>query len=58
MKEITELVQVLLSMSTNTYLECKYTLLAVSKDNPKLNNFINVLFGLTDKSRPLLIEMK
>lgn len=58
MKEIIEMVQILLSMSTNTYSECKYTLLAVSKDDPKLKNFISKLFGLTDSRRPLLIEMK
>lgn len=58
MKEIIEMAQALLEMDINTYMKCKYTLQTVSKYNPKLNNFINVLFSLTDKGRPLLIGMK
>lgn len=58
MTEIIEMVQVLLDMRTDTYLQCKYTMLAVSADNPNLADFTKRLFRLTDRRRPLLIGMK
>lgn len=58
MKEIIEMIQILLEMSTDTYLKCKYIFLAVSTEHQGTHNFINKLFELTDKRRPLSIEMK
>ena len=58
MKEVVEMTQVLLEMSTDTYLKCKYALMAVSAEHKGTQNFINELFKFTDKRRPLLIEMK
>lgn len=57
MTEIIEMVQVLLDMRTDTYLQCKYTLLAVSADNSDLADFTKKLFRLTDSRRPLLLGM-
>jgi hypothetical protein len=54
MKEVVEMTQVLLEMSTDTYLKCKYALI----EHKGTQNFINELFKFTDKRRPLLIEMK
>ncbi len=58
MKEVIEMTQTLLEMSEDTYLKCKYTLMLVSTEDLKLQNFINKLFRFVDKRRPLLIEMK
>ena len=58
MKEVIEMTRMLLGMSTDTYLECKYILMAVSMEHKGKQNFINELFRFTDKHRPLLIEMK
>lgn len=55
MTEIIEMAQVLLDMRTDTYLQCKYTLLTVSADNPNLADFTKKLFCLTDSRRPLLL---
>ncbi len=58
MKEIMEMKQILLEISTDTYLKCKYMFLASSREYPAGNTFFKVLFGITDRERPLLIEMK
>lgn len=58
MKEIIEMFQILLEMNTNTYLMCKYTLLAVSREEQCAEDFIIKMFSLTDSHMPLLIEMK
>lgn len=58
MKEVIEMIQVLLEMHTDTYLRCKYTLLAVSRKQQCAEDFVIKLFSLTDSRRPLLIEMK
>lgn len=56
--EIIEMERNLNKMQLDDYMQCKFIFFAVSKDSPDLNNFINILFSLTDKCRPLLIEMK
>ena len=58
MIEIIEMVQTLQRMGTDTYLQCKYTLQAVSRDQQREKDFINKLFSVADSRRPLLIEMK
>lgn len=58
MKEIIEMIQVLLEMRTDTYLKCKYIFLAVSTEHQGTYDFISKLFEFTDKGRPPLIEMK
>lgn len=58
MKEIIEMIQILLEMDTSTYMECKYILLSVSVGHQGTHNFMNKLFELMDKHRPLLIGMK
>lgn len=58
MKEIIEMTQILLQMQTDTYMQCKYILQAVSMEHQGTNNFVNKLFSFTDSHRPLLIEMK
>ncbi len=58
MKEIIELVQILLELGTDAYTECKYILLSVSAGHRGTHNFINKLFEVTDRHRPFLIEMK
>lgn len=58
MKEVIEMKQVLLEIGTDTYLKCKYMFLASSREEPTVNAFFKVLFGITDRERPLLIEMR
>lgn len=58
MKEIIEMVQDLLEMSMDTYMKCRYVLLAVSADHQGTYDFVNKLFEFTDRHRPLHIEMK
>lgn len=58
MEEIIEMVQILQGMGTDTYLQCKYTLLAASRDRRRVEKFTRKLFSLTDSRRPLLIGMK
>lgn len=41
MKEIIEMIQILLEMGTDTYTECKYILLSVSAWHQGTHNFIN-----------------
>ena len=57
MEEIIDTIQVLCEMGTDTYMECKYTLLAVSRQRPAVNDFMKELFRLADQRRPLLICM-
>ncbi len=58
MKEIIEMIQALLGMGTETYMKCKYTILAVSRKEPKMKAFFEILFERTDRKRALLIGMK
>lgn len=58
MKEIIEMIQILLEMGTDTYTECKYILLTVSAGHQGTHNFMNELFDYTDGHRPPLIGMK
>lgn len=58
MREVIEMAQILLEMSTDTYLKSKYTLLAVSSKHPEDKVFFDVLFDRIDKKRPLLITDK
>lgn len=58
MKEIIEMIQILLEMGTDAYTECKYILLSVSAGQQRTHNFMNKLFEVTDRYRPLLIGMK
>lgn len=58
MTEIMEMVQILQRMSTDTYQECKYTLLAGSRKRPRVDDFTRKLFALTDSRRPLQIGTK
>jgi len=44
-------------MGTYTYTECKYTLLAVSRQSPAVNDFMKELFRLADQRRPRNICM-
>lgn len=58
MKEIIEMVQILSEMGTDTYLQCKYTMQAVSRDQKRVEDLIDGLFRITDSRRPLQIGMK
>jgi len=58
MKEIIGMIQILPGMGTDTYLKCKYVLLASSMERPNVNAFFKVLFEVADRKRPLLIGMK
>lgn len=58
MKEIIEMVQILSEMGTGTYLQCKYTMQAVSRDQKRVEDFIDKLFRIADSRRPLQIGMK
>lgn len=57
MEEIIDTIQVLCEMGTDTYMECKYTLLVVSRQHPAVNDFMKELFRLADQRRPLIICM-
>lgn len=58
MKEVIEMAQALLEMKPDTYMKCKYILLAVSREHEGTKAFVRELFNFTDRKRPLLIEMK
>jgi len=58
MKEAIEMTQTLLEMRTDTYMMCKYMLLAVSMEHQETHNFMKTLFERIDKKRPLLIGIK
>lgn len=58
MKEIMELTQVLLEMGTDTYEQCRYMFLASRVEHPNIRGFLDILFEMTDRKRPRLIEMK
>lgn len=57
MKEIIEMLQILHEMGTDTYLQCKYAMQTVSRGN-STEKFVEKLFIVTDKHRPVLIGMK
>lgn len=58
-EEIIDTIHVLCEMGTYTYTytECKYTLLAVSRQSPAVNDFMKELFRLADQRRPRNICM-
>lgn len=58
MREIIEMVQILQGMGTDTYLQCKYTFLAGSRERQWVEDFTRKLFSVTDSHRPLQIGMK
>ena len=59
MKEVFKIVQGLQELSTDTYMQFKYTMLAVSRAHQTYDyDFAKDLFSLADKHRPLLIGMK
>lgn len=57
MKEILEMLQMLHEMNTDTYLQCKYAMQAVSRSN-STEKFVDKLFIVSDRHRPALIGMK
>lgn len=57
MKEIVEMLLMLHEMGTDTYLQCKYAMQAVSRGN-STEKFVDKLFIVTDRHRPALIGMK
>ena len=58
MREVVEIAQTLLKMSTDAYMRCKYILLLSSKEDKEVNAFFTTLFNLADKHRPLHIGMR
>lgn len=58
MKDIIEMMQILLEIGTDAYMECKYILLSVNAGHQGTHNFMNKLFEVTDRHRPLTIGMK
>lgn len=58
MKEVIGMIQALLGMGTDTYMKCKYASLAAGREKPETKAFFEVLFEITDRKRPLHIEMK
>lgn len=58
MKEIIEMIQILSEMGTDAYTECKYILLSVSAGHQGTHNFMDKLFEVTDRYRPISIGMK
>lgn len=56
-KEIQEMMEILMEVGTDQYEQFKYTILLSSKGNSNVNNFFVRVFKLTDKRRPLLLEM-
>lgn len=58
-EEIMETAAILMKMSTDAYLKCKYMLLAEARATglPGTICFFEKLFALADSNRPLLIEM-
>lgn len=58
MREVIEMAQILLEMSTDTYLKSKCMLPAASRGHLGDRHFLEVLFDCVEKKRPLLIEDK
>lgn len=58
MKKVIEMMQILTEMDADTYMQCKYILLVVSKGRNSMNHLVRTLFSLTDDHRPLCIGMK
>lgn len=58
MKEVIEMTQTLLEMGTDTYMECKYMFLSLGQGCKNARAFYEMLFEMTDRKRPLLIETK
>lgn len=55
-KIVIEIIGILLEMNIETYLNCKYCILAATKE-PNVLNFFKELFKQVDEHRPKLIEM-
>lgn len=58
MKEIIEMIQMLQSMSTETYMKYRYMAQAFSHNQNCVEDFIEKLFCVADRHRPLQIEDK
>lgn len=58
-EETMEIATILMEMSTDAYLKCKYMLLAEARATalPDAIYFFERLFALADSNRPLLLEM-
>lgn len=58
-EEIMEIAIILMEMSTDAYLKCKYMLLAEARatGQPSKIYFFERLFAFADSNRPLLLEM-
>lgn len=57
MKEILEMLHMLHEMGTDTYLQCKYIMQAVSRGG-STEKFVDKLFTVSDRHRPALIGMR
>lgn len=58
-EEIVEMATILMEMDTDTYLRCKYMILsdAALRCKPGTVKFLNELFTVTDRKRPLLLDI-
>lgn len=56
-KDVIEMVEILIEAGTEQYLRFKYMALSCLK-SAGAKNFMRELFTVTDKKRPLLLEMK
>ncbi len=52
---VVEMVTTLLEMGSDTYMRCKMVLLSVSREYPKENKVMEVIFNYTDRHRRPLI---
>lgn len=57
-KATMDTIDILVSMGEDMYQECKYTLLAKAKGQPKLTNYLDAMFLCTEQRRLLMLEMK
>lgn len=52
------MMQILMELNTDTYMQCKCLLLIVNKRRNGMNHLVKTLLSLTDDHRPLCIGMK
>ena len=57
-KQVEEMVEDLVHTSFDKYMRLKMIGLAITADNPKLQEFMKELFAVVEKHRPVMIEMK
>lgn len=57
-KQVEEMVEDLICTSCDNYMRLKLVGLAITADNPKLQDFMKELFAVAEKHRPEMIEMK